>query len=439
MNEKELRAAVERVILSELAKIGEPYVPVTSSNRHCHLCQADVERLFGAGYRLTKLRDLVQPGQFACNERVTIETEKGKLTLRVVGPARGKTQVELALTDAIKLGLRPPIRMSGELEGSPGCVLSSGNARITLSSGVIVAARHLHMSPEEAQAFDLRNGDVVSLRVEGPRPATLDGFIVRSGAAHRLEAHIDTDEANACALRDGQLCRVIRREGTDVCAPGNTALAAALGGMLLGGMYSGCPLNNLCPEWNDMVYNGFWEEAADRLLLTNCFPEFTSRVCPALCEKACTCGLNGDPVTVKENEYAIIEKAFASGHIKANPPKVRTGKRVAVVGSGPSGLAAALQLNKRGHLVTVYERDDRVGGLLMYGIPNMKLEKWVIDRKVSIMKEEKPNQVEQFKIPKNRIAKFFPAGTPAQKIEDTIVKALEMYRKRERQRDMERR
>lgn len=143
--------------------------------------------------------------------------------------------MELALTDAIKLGLRPPIRMSGELEGSPGCVLSSGNARITLSSGVIVAARHLHMSPEEAQAFDLRDGDVVSLRVEGPRPATLDGFIVRSGAAHRLEAHIDTDEANACALRDGQLCRVIRREGADVCAPGNTALAAALGGMLLGG------------------------------------------------------------------------------------------------------------------------------------------------------------------------------------------------------------
>lgn len=154
------------------------------------------------------------------------------------------------------------------------------------------------------------------------------------------------------------------------------------------GMVSGCPLNNLCPEWNDMVYNGFWEEAADRLLLTNCFPEFTSRVCPALCEKACTCGLNGDPVTVKENEYAIIEKAFASGHIKANPPKVRTGKRVAVVGSGPSGLAAALQLNKRGHHVTVFEREDRVGGLLMYGIPNMKLEKTVVQRRVDMMQEE---------------------------------------------------
>lgn len=234
MNEKELRVAVERVILSELAKIGESYVPVMSSNRHCHLCQADVERLFGPGYQLTKLRDLVQPGQFACNERVTIETEKGKLILRVVGPARGRTQVELALTDAIKLGLRPPIRMSGELEGSPGCVLSNGSARITLPSGVIVAARHLHMSPEEAQAFGLRDGDVVSLRVEGPRPSMLDGVVVRSGEAHRLEAHIDTDEANACALRDGQLCRVIRSEGADSCAPGNAGLAAALGGMLTG-------------------------------------------------------------------------------------------------------------------------------------------------------------------------------------------------------------
>ena len=154
------------------------------------------------------------------------------------------------------------------------------------------------------------------------------------------------------------------------------------------GMVSGCPLNNLCPEWNDMVYNGFWDEAADRLLLTNCFPEFTSRVCPALCEKACTCGLYGDPVTVKENEYAIIEHAFSTGYIHANPPKVRTGKRVAVVGSGPSGLAAALQLNKRGHHVTVLEREDRVGGLLMYGIPNMKLEKTVVQRRVDMMREE---------------------------------------------------
>ena len=234
MNEKELRAAVERVILSELAKIGEPYVPVMSSNRHCHLSQADVERLFGTGYRLTKMRDLVQPGQYACNERVTIETEKGKLTLRVVGPARKETQVELSFTDAIKLGLRPPIRMSGELEGSPGCVLLNGDRRITIPKGVIVAARHLHMSPDDAQAFGLKDGDVVSLRVEGPRPATLENVLVRSGEAHRMEAHIDTDEANACALSDGQLCRVIRKDGDCGCAPANAGFAQALGGMLTG-------------------------------------------------------------------------------------------------------------------------------------------------------------------------------------------------------------
>ena len=234
MNEKELRAHVERVILSELAKIGEPYVPVMSSNRHCHLSQADVERLFGAGYRLTKMRDLVQPGQYACNERVTIETEKGKMVLRVVGPARKETQVELSITDSVKLGLKPPIRMSGELEGSPGCVLSNGDRRITIPKGVIVAARHLHMSPDDAQAFGLKDGDVVSLRVEGPRPATLENVLVRSGEAHRMEAHIDTDEANACALSDGQLCRVIRKDGDCGCAPANAGLAQALGGMLTG-------------------------------------------------------------------------------------------------------------------------------------------------------------------------------------------------------------
>ena len=159
-------------------------------------------------------------------------------------------------------------------------------------------------------------------------------------------------------------------------------------GMEVGGMTSGCPLNNLVPEWNDLVYAGNYEEAYRRLKKTNNFPEFTSRVCPALCEAACTCGLNGDPVSVKENENAIIENAYEKGYAAANPPKVRTGKRIAVVGSGPSGLAAADQLNKRGHSVTVFERSDRVGGLLMYGIPNMKLEKQFIDRKVEVMKAE---------------------------------------------------
>ena len=159
-------------------------------------------------------------------------------------------------------------------------------------------------------------------------------------------------------------------------------------GKMINGMASGCPLNNLVPEWNDLVYTGNWEEAYMRLSKTSCFPEFTSRVCPALCEAACTCNLNGDPVSTKENERAIIENAFASGLVKPMPPKARTGKKVAVVGSGPSGLAAAMQLNRRGHQVTVFERSDRVGGLLRYGIPNMKLEKWVIDRRVEIMKAE---------------------------------------------------
>ena len=159
-------------------------------------------------------------------------------------------------------------------------------------------------------------------------------------------------------------------------------------GKNLMGMASGCPLHNLVPEWNDLIYNGNWEEAYYRLVKTNNFPEFTSRVCPALCEKACTCGLNQEAVATKSDEYAIIENAYEMGYAKANPPKMRTGKKIAVIGSGPSGLAAADLLNKRGHSVTVFEREDKAGGLLRYGIPNMKLEKQYIDRKLAVMEEE---------------------------------------------------
>lgn len=159
-------------------------------------------------------------------------------------------------------------------------------------------------------------------------------------------------------------------------------------GAVLGGMASGCPLHNLIPEWNDLVYTGNFRHALERLLKTNSFPEFTGRVCPALCEASCTCGLHGDAVTVKANELGIIEEAWAGGWIVPRPPKTRTGKRVAIVGSGPSGLAAAQQLNSRGHLVTVYERADRAGGLLMYGIPNMKLEKEIVLRRLRLMEAE---------------------------------------------------
>lgn len=159
-------------------------------------------------------------------------------------------------------------------------------------------------------------------------------------------------------------------------------------GGMLGGMASGCPLHNLVPETNDLVYSGNWKEAYERLCKTHCFPEFTGRVCPALCEAACTCNLDGEPVATKENERAIIEHAFAEGWVVPKPPGIRTGKKVAVVGSGPAGLAAAQQLNRRGHLVTVYERSDRIGGLLRYGIPNMKLEKKILDRRVHLMEKE---------------------------------------------------
>ena len=159
-------------------------------------------------------------------------------------------------------------------------------------------------------------------------------------------------------------------------------------GVDYGSGVSGCPLHNLIPEWNDMLYRGNLRHALSRLLKTNNFPEFTGRVCPALCEAGCTCGLHDQPVTVRDNELDIIEQAFTNGDIHPHAPAQRSGKRVAVVGSGPAGLAVADTLNKRGHSVCVYERDDRPGGLLMYGIPNMKLEKRIVQRRLDLMQAE---------------------------------------------------
>jgi glutamate synthase (NADPH/NADH) small chain len=159
-------------------------------------------------------------------------------------------------------------------------------------------------------------------------------------------------------------------------------------GTIIGGAASGCPINNLIPEWNDLVYRNQWRQALTSLQSTNNFPEFTGRVCPAPCEGSCVLGINDAPVTIKTIEQAIVDNGFEQGWIAANPPKVRTGKKVAVIGSGPAGLACAAQLNSAGHWVTVFERADRVGGLLMYGIPNMKLSKDVVLRRVELMSQE---------------------------------------------------
>lgn len=194
-------------------------------------------------------------------------------------------------------------------------------------------------------------------------------------------------------------------------------------------MVTGCPLHNLIPEWNDEIYNGNDKRALSRLLKTNPFPEFTGRVCPALCEKACLNGLDQDPVTIKENELYTIETAYTNNWMKAFIPSVRSDKKVAIIGSGPAGLALAHDLNRRGHAVTVFEKEDRIGGLLMYGIPNMKLEKKVIQRRLDILAEEgigfKTNVNVGKDITKKELEKEFDAiifATGSKKARDLNVK-----------------
>jgi putative phosphotransacetylase len=190
---------------------GEYYVPAAASARHVHLSKADVAALFGEGYELKAMKPLTQPGQFAAEEKVDITGPRGTIAgVRVLGPARKDTQIEISLTDAVKLGIKPIVRMSGDIAFSPGAKLVGQRGGIDLPQGVIISARHLHMSNEEAAAYGLKNGDVVSLKKSGPREVTFGNVIVRCGDGHSLEVHLDTDEANAAMLSNGDLLQLIR-------------------------------------------------------------------------------------------------------------------------------------------------------------------------------------------------------------------------------------
>jgi glutamate synthase (NADPH) small chain len=204
-------------------------------------------------------------------------------------------------------------------------------------------------------------------------------------------------------------------------------------GMEINGLTSGCPIHNLIPEWNDLVYRGRWKEALDRLLKTNNFPEFTGRVCPAPCEGSCTVAISDPAVAIKSIERAIIDKGFAEGWIQPRIPEKRTGKKVAIVGSGPAGLACADQLNQAGHSVTVYERADRIGGLLMYGIPNMKLEKEIVERRVRLLEAEGISFITNTEVGKDITAEELQSQydavvlcTGAQKQRDLVIEGREL-------------
>jgi putative phosphotransacetylase len=188
------------------------YIPAAASGRHIHLSTEDKNCLFGRGYELRKLRPLSQPGQFACEEKVTVVGPKGRIPdVRILGPERPETQVEVSRTDTFKLGLAPIVRMSGDVKGTPGCTLIGPAGEVTLSQGVIVSARHLHISNEEAAAYGLKNGDMISVKHEGERETIFGKILVRAGNAHSLELHIDTDEANAAGICNGDLLELIKQ------------------------------------------------------------------------------------------------------------------------------------------------------------------------------------------------------------------------------------
>jgi len=212
MEESDIRRLVTLSIVTNMAREKKGYyVPAAASGRHVHLCRADAAKLFGTGYELKISRMLSQPGQYACEEKIALAGPKGRIEgVRVLGPERKETQVEISLTDSFKLGIEPVLRMSGNIEGTPGCTLIGPAGDVKLDKGVIVAARHLHISDEEAAAFGLKNGDIVGAKKKGERETVFGNILVRAGREHSLELHIDTDEANAAAIKNGDLLELIK-------------------------------------------------------------------------------------------------------------------------------------------------------------------------------------------------------------------------------------
>lgn len=206
-----VQRAVTLTVCCKAAAEGQYYIPAASSARHVHLCRKDVETLFGKDHQLTQMKPLTQPGQFACEEKITVKGPRNEIAgVRVLGPERGSTQVEISMTDSFKLGVKPVLRMSGNTAGTPGATLIGPAGTVELAEGVIIAARHLHMSNEEAAIYGLKDGDIISLKKGGPREVTFGNVVVRCGTGHSLELHIDTDEANAAMLKNGDLLELVR-------------------------------------------------------------------------------------------------------------------------------------------------------------------------------------------------------------------------------------
>lgn len=187
----------------------ERKVPIGLSNKHIHVSQADLEVLFGKDYQLTVMKDLSQPGQYACEEKVDVVGPKGKMTMRILGPVRPETQVELSIGDGFALGLKVPIKNSGDTAGTPGVKVVGPAGEVDIDHGVIVAARHIHMSPEEGEAFGVKDKDVVSVKLDGPRGLTFDNVLVRVNPNFRLDMHLDVEEGNAAGAKNGQLATIL--------------------------------------------------------------------------------------------------------------------------------------------------------------------------------------------------------------------------------------